>query len=172
MLLVGLLLSACSQPRIEDHHGFEPTLDVERFFDGELAAYGVARNRSGNVIKTFSANISASNKAGTVILDEQFEFNDGKTENRLWQLRPQDDGSWSASAGDVVGEGNLRSAGNALYLDYVLRIPYGDGTIDVRVDDRMYLVAPNIIVNQSKMLKFGVEVGSILLVIVRDEGVL
>ena len=167
-LLAVLMFSGCSQPRIEDHHSFEPTLDVETFFAGELKAHGVVRNRSDNVIRTFSADISAYREADTLILDEQFAFNDGETDTRVWRLRPANDGNWSATAGDVVGEGSLRNTGNAIYLNYVLRIPYGDGTIDVTVDDRMYLVTPNIIVNQSKMLKFGIEVGSILLVIVRN----
>lgn len=52
-------------------------------------------------------------------------------------------------------------------MEYVLRIPYRDGTIDVRVDDRMYLLTPDLLVHQSIMKKFGVRVGSILLVISR-----
>ena len=56
-------------------------------------------------------------------------------------------------------------AGNAMFLDYVLRIPYGDSTIDLRIDDRMYLVNPNTLMNESRMIKYGFEVGEILLVI-------
>ena len=48
-------------------------------------------------------------------------------------------------------------------------MPYGDGTVDVRVDDRMYLLAPGVLLNESIMSKFGVEVGSILLVILRQD---
>ena len=69
----------------------------------------------------------------------------------------------------MVGEGKLERSGNALFLDYVLRIPYDDSTIDVRVDDRMYQVAPDILLNESIMTKFGVQVGSILLVIVKQQ---
>ena len=65
-------------------------------------------------------------------------------------------------------EGQLTSSGNALFLGYVLRIPCNEGTIDVRVDDRMCRVAPNILVNESRMTRFGVQVGSILLVIVKQ----
>ena len=68
-------------------------------------------------------------------------------------------------------EGQLTSSGNALFLDYVLRLPYNEGTIDVREDDRMYRVAPNILVNESRMTRFGVQVGSILLVIVQQHNV-
>ena len=63
--------------------------------------------------------------------------------------------------------GKLSLAGNSLFLDYVLRIPYGDGTLDLRIDDRMYLVNPDTLINESRMLKFGFQVGEILLVIER-----
>ena len=54
-----------------------------------------------------------------------------------------------------------------MFLDYVLRIPWGDDTLDLRIDDRMYLVNPDLLINESRMLKFGVRVGEILLVIER-----
>ena len=54
-----------------------------------------------------------------------------------------------------------------MFLDYVLRIPYGDGTLDLRIDDRMYLVHPDVLINESTMTKFGFYVGEILLVITR-----
>jgi hypothetical protein len=59
-------------------------------------------------------------------------------------------------------------AGNSMFLDYVLRIPYGDDTLDLRIDDRMYLVSPDVLINESSMTKFGVNVGEILLVIRRE----
>jgi len=49
----------------------------------------------------------------------------------------------------------------------VLRIPYGEGTLDLRIDDRMYLVTPDILINESRMTKLGIDVGAILLVIER-----
>jgi len=48
-----------------------------------------------------------------------------------------------------------------------LQVPYGDGSVDVRVDDRMYLVSPDILINESSMSKFGWRVGNLVLVIVR-----
>ena len=59
----------------------------------------------------------------------------------------------------------MQVAGNGVFLDYVLRIPYGDGTIDLHIDDRMYLVSDRILLNESIMTKWGFEVGEITLVI-------
>ncbi len=46
-------------------------------------------------------------------------------------------------------------------------MPYRGDTIDVRVDDRMYLLTPDVLINESKLNKFGVRVGELLLVIRR-----
>ena len=51
--------------------------------------------------------------------------------------------------------------------DYVLRIPYGDGTIDLSVDDRIYAVSKDVLINESRMSKFGFDVGRIILTIIR-----
>ena len=59
----------------------------------------------------------------------------------------------------------MQVAGNSLFLDYVLRIPYDGDTVDLRIDDRMYLVSERVLLNESIMTKWGFEVGRILLVI-------
>ena len=42
-----------------------------------------------------------------------------------------------------------------------------DGPIDVHIDDRMYRVSDRVLINQSKLKKFGLGVGEILLTIIR-----
>lgn len=171
LCLVIALASACSSVTVEQYRDYQPTLQPELFFDGYLTAHGVIKNRGGHVIRTFNANIDASWDNGIGTLVEDFIFDDGEAQQRIWTLRPTGEGSYSGTAGDVLGSGELRLAGNSLFLDYVLRIPYGDSTVDVRVDDRMYLVSPDVLINESSMTKFGVRVGSIDLVILRrDDG--
>ena len=41
----------------------------------------------------------------------------------------------------------------------------GVGTLDVKIDNRMYLVTPDVLINESRMSKFGIPVGDFLLVI-------
>ena len=52
-----------------------------------------------------------------------------------------------------------------MFLKYTLAVPYKDKTINIKIDDRMYLVEPNTLINESKMTKFGFTVGQIILVI-------
>jgi len=162
-------MAACSSVSVDDYRDFEPSLDPARFFDGKLTAHGVIKNRGGRVIRTFNADIIAFWQDGVGTLEEDFLFDDGEIQRRVWTLTPKGDGTYVSTAGDVVGEGMLESTGNSIFLDYVLRIAYGESSIDVRVDDRMYLVSENVLINESSMKKFGVRVGGITLVIIRHE---
>ena len=162
-----VLLTACSGITVDDYSDFTPVLDPESFFDGELSAHGVVKNRSGRVIRTFNAVIDASWEDGVGTLVEDFVFDDGEEQQRIWTLVPDGAGGYTGTAGDVVGEGKMTSAGNSLFFDYVLRIPWKDGSIDVRVDDRMYLISDDVLINESRMLKYGVRVGDLSLVILR-----
>jgi hypothetical protein len=167
LALCGLLLSACASVSVEDYADNRPALVAEQFFDGKLLAHGVVKDRGGKVIRYFSAEIDASWQDGVGTLDERFVFDDGERQTRVWTLEPSGDNRYVATAGDVIGEGNLQIAGNSLFLDYVLRIPYDGDTIDLRIDDRMYLVSERVLLNESIMTKWGFEVGRIMLVITK-----
>lgn len=170
LLLLSLAaITSCSSVTVQHYAGNEPQFVAEEFFNGKLSAHGIVKDRSGQVIRYFSATINAWWSDGIGTLDEEFVFDDGERQTRVWKLKPNGDGSYIASAGDVVGEGTMQVAGNSLFLDYVLRIPYGGDTIDLRIDDRMYLVSERVLLNESIMTKWGFEVGQIMLVIEKQD---
>lgn len=162
-----LALAACASVEVGDYAGNAPAMVPQAFFSGTLVAEGVVKNRGGRVIRRFTADIDASWRDGVGTLEEDFVFDDGERDRRVWTLRPHPDGGFIGTAGDVVGEGRASVAGNAMFLDYVLRLPWRDGTIDVGVDDRMYLVSEDVLINESTLSKFGFRVGEILLTIRR-----
>ena len=167
VFLLALTSVACSSVSVDDYAGNSPEFDPREFFDGRLTAHGVLMDRSGRVTRYFNAEIQASWEDEIGTLDEDFIFDDGETQKRIWTLTPDGQGGYIGRAGDVVGDGALSYSGNAVFLDYVLRVPYGDGAIDLRVDDRMYRVDPNVVINESQLSKFGLDVGKLLLTIVR-----
>ncbi|HBX71698.1 DUF3833 domain-containing protein [Haliea sp.] len=166
-LLVVLLsgLSGCGAVTVDEYANNQPTLTPETFFQGQLTAHGVIKDRGGTVIRYFNADIKAYWQDGIGTLEEDFLFDDGEPDRRVWTLTPTGEGRYVGTAGDVVGEGKITVAGNSMFLDYVLQIPWDDGTLDLRIDDRMYLVNPTTLINESIMTKFGIRVGEILLVI-------
>ena len=171
IMVFGLvaMLAACSQVKVTDYQNNQPRLVAEEFFNGPLTAHGVVKNRSGKVIRSFNVTLTGSWQNGKGILDESFIFDDGEKQKRVWHLNPMGAGLYSATANDVTGTGEMQVSGNSLFMDYVLQVPYKGKTLDVRVDDRMYLVNPNTLINESTMYKWGFKVGAVLLVIQKEE---
>lgn len=156
-------LTGCSSTAIEDYANNKPVFDVQEFFRGELVAHGVLKDRGGKVTRSFYADLKGSWHKGVGTLEEWFVFDDGERQQRTWTLTPNGDGTYTATAGDVIGKGQLETAGNALFMQYVLQVPYDGDSIDLHVDDRMYLVTPDHLINESVLTKFGFEVASITL---------
>jgi len=173
LLAATLLLTGCTGASVNDHADGEPTFDPQSYFHGELTAHGVVKDFSGKVIRYFNADIKGCWQDGIGTLDEQFVFDDGEQQSRIWTLVPSGANNLLGTAGDVVGQSTGEWAGNALFMAYVLRVPYGDGTIDLTIDDRMYLLNDSVLINESGMYKFGVKVGEIVLTIIKhsDEAV-
>ena len=164
---LALAMSGCSNVTPDDYQGKAPAFEPEAFFNGSLTAHGVVKDFSGKAIRHFNADIIGCWSAGVGNLDEDFIFDDGEAQKRVWTLTPDGNQAYIGTAGDVVGEGRARWEGNAMFFDYTLRIELEDGPIDVRIDDRMYRVSENVVINESKMRKLGFGVGEILLTILR-----
>ena len=168
VISIGVLLVGCAGPTLSDYQDKGPQLTPQAFFDGKLTAQGIVRDYSGEVIRTFEADLTGrwdANGVGT--LDEEFRFDDGEVQTRTWTLTPEGNGL-KATAGDVVDPGFMQWRGNAIHMNYVLRIPYGDDTLDVRMDDWMFATTADTVINQTEMSKWGVTVGELVLVIQRD----
>lgn len=169
LLSLVLTLGACSSTEVQEYAGNEPALTLEDFFQGSLTAHGVLKSRGGTVTRYFNATIEASwDDEGVGRLAERFEFDDGEIQHRNWTLEPQEDGSYKATAGDVIGEGRAETSGNALKMDYVLEVDYKDRKLALNVEDWMWRVDEDTIINQSTLRKWGFRVGTIQLTIIRQ----
>lgn len=164
-LLLLISLTACAGNAEVAVTRQNPPLIMEDFFSGDLTAHGIVKDWRGRVIRRFNADIVAYWDSGVGTLEEDFVFDDGEIDRRVWKLQPTGNGKYNGTAGDVVGIGEISVEEDSAFLDYVLRIPYGENTLDVRIDDRMYLVSPTVLLNESKLSKFGLQVGELVLVI-------
>lgn len=165
------LLQACSGPAVEDYADNTPVFTPEQFFNGPLRAHGVVKDRAGKVTRRFTATLNGTWNNGQGLLAEKFVFDDGEIQYRNWQLVPQQDSGkgsqYMGRAEDVVGEAHLVVSGNSAFMGYVLQVPYNGRTINVKVDDRMYLIDDNTLIGESDLSKWGFDVGAILLTIVK-----
>jgi hypothetical protein len=159
-----IAVAGCSQS-VSEYSNETPVLKLDQFFKGESLAWGVLHNWQGKQSVRFSAELCGSWQGNTGNLYELFHFSDGRTEQRHWQLQQNADGSISGTAGDVIGNATGQLAGNTLYWEYTLRIPYDGDTLDVKVKDWLYLVDEQNLINRSTLHKFGLTVGELTLAI-------
>jgi hypothetical protein len=168
LLLLGVtLLAACASPSPADYAAKTPVLDLRRYFDGELSAHGLFVDRFGRVQKRFTVRLVGRWQGDNGVLEEDFRYDDGSTERRVWQLRHlgADNGvvRYSGQADDVLGSAIGEAAGNALRWRYTLLLPVDGRMVEVQFDDWMFLVDERVMLNRASMSKFGVHLGDVLL---------
>lgn len=166
ILLLGiLLLTGCSRISVEDYQASRPVLDLKTFFNGELTAYGILQDRAGRVTRKFRATIDASWNGDNGVLEEHFYFDDGEEEMRTWRLVHHGNNRYTGEAGDVVGTASGSTAGSAFNWQYQLEVPWNDGSIVLNLDDWLYLVEKDHLINRTVLKKFGFRVAELTLVI-------
>lgn len=161
--LLFVLLAGCSQPAVDQYVGQQPALDLPAYFNGEMEAWGMFQNRSGEVVKRFHVALTGSWQGDVGTLDERFTYSDGSTERRVWTLRRQPDGSWRGTAADVLGEAVGEVSGNALHWRYKLLLKVDGSTYVVDFDDWMFQLDQRVMLNRARMSKWGVDLGEVTL---------
>ncbi|NWB68682.1 DUF3833 domain-containing protein [Pseudomonas sp. I8001] len=162
-LALVLGLSSCGSVDVKHYADQQPQLDLVSFFSKPVKAWGIFEKRSGEVAKRFEVNIASRREGENLILDERFLYSDGTRQQRVWTLTPNGPNHWRGRAGDVVGEARGEVAGNALRWRYVLNLPVDGSVYEVSLDDWMYLMDEDTLINRSSMSKLGVEVGQVTL---------
>ncbi|UVL43732.1 DUF3833 domain-containing protein [Pseudomonas moraviensis] len=163
LLLLGLSLSiaSCSSVDVARYADQQPALSLEHFFSQPVKAWGMFQKRNGEVTKRFEVDLVSRREGNNLILDERFVYSDGTHQRRIWTLTPEENGRWSGRAGDVVGVAKGQIAGNTFHWRYRLNLPVDDSTYEVSMDDWMYLIDEDTLINRTSMSKWGVEVGQV-----------
>ena len=171
LLLTAGLVAGCAGPQIADYAAEKPVLDMRQYFNGNIDAYGVFTDRSGKVVKRFTVLMKCSwagpvgQEVGT--LDEDFAYSDGTKGRRVWTLKRGEDGRYSGTAADVVGQASGEEKGNAFHWGYTLNLPVDGKTIEVQFDDWMYLMSDKVMLNKAVMRKYGFKLGEVTLSFVK-----
>ncbi len=167
LVIVSLALSACASQNIDQYQNNTLKLDLAQYFVGTTDGWGMFQKRNGEVVKRFHVQIIGTLKNDQLILDERFKYDDGSTQQRIWTLTSDQAEHWDGRASDVIGHARGTIAGNALHWNYTLRLPVDQKTYDVQMDDWMYQIDNQTIINRTRMTKFGFEVGQVTLVFKR-----
>ena len=157
------VVAGCATPGPETYRDEKPALDLMRYFDGTVDAWGQFAERSGKVVKRFKVVIHGRLEGETLVLDERFSYADGSTQRRVWTIRRDGAHGYTGTAADVVGEARGEAWGNALRWQYVLALEVDGSTWHVNFDDWMYLQDDGVMLNRSEMSKLGVRLGEVMI---------
>jgi hypothetical protein len=163
------LLTGCSGMKPEDFAGNEPRFLIEEYFDGKTKAWGIFQDRFGKLRRQFVVDIEGTWDGETLTLVEDFVYDDGETEQRIWRIRKTGAHSYEGNADGVIGTAEGQSYGNALNWRYDFALKVGDGTWNVHFDDWMFLQGDGVMINRAEVTKFGFKLGEVTLAFTKDD---
>lgn len=163
LLCITMLLSGCAtQIQGPKYQSLSPAFDLFSFFDGEVKAWGLVQNRSGELVQQFTVDITGRIEGNRLTLDETFTYGLGEgVRERTWQIQRLDDGTYLGSAGDVLDSAVGRSFGNAFHWTYRMDLPVGDRSFEVRFEDWFWALDADRLMNRSYLQKFGFDVAEV-----------
>ena len=162
-LLSLLSVGGCMGVEAVSYKNETPQFNMKEYFNGDIEAWGIFQDFKGKVSNKFYVRMNASWNGDVGTLKEKFKFSDGTTQERTWTIKLKDANNFSATAGDVIGEAKGEIYGNAVRMQYVLDLPVKGKNYKLNMDDWMYLMDNEYVINKTKMKKFGVSVGELTL---------
>jgi hypothetical protein len=160
LALTAPFVLSCSSS-LDDYDKTTPEFDLPEYFNGEVTAWGIVQDYSKKLTRRFCVDIVGTWQGNQGQLHETFYYNSGEQQVRIWELQIAEDGSVTGGAADVIGQANGGSQGTAFNWHYTLRVPVDGTEYDFFVDDWMFMMNKNRMMNRSYMKKFGVTVAEI-----------
>jgi hypothetical protein len=161
-------LFGCSSS-LKDYQNTKPEFDLKTFFNGELTAWGFVKNYQNKVTKRFTVDMKGTWQGDQGELYELFKYQDGSTQERTWNFYLNESGKITGTANDVVGEASGYQQGFAFNWNYDL-LYESDGTqIKIHLKDWLYQIDDNAVISQAKIQKFGIEVGEVIVIILKQD---
>lgn len=161
--LSALALAGCAAPDLADYTGQRPAFDFRQYFDGTVHAQGLVSERGGKVLRRFVVTMNCSWVGDEGTLDEDFVYDDGERQKRVWRVKQLPGGRYSGVAADVVGSAEGAESGSAFRWQYTLRVPVRGAERELQFDDWMHRIDERTVINRAAMHYFGVRVGEVTL---------
>ncbi|ANQ18485.1 DUF3833 domain-containing protein [Vibrio natriegens] len=157
-----MLVSSCSA-ELDNYQATKPSFDLFGYFDGNVKAWGMVQDYSDKQTRRFEVEIVGTVQGNQLTLVEDFLFDDGEVDQRIWVITRLESNRYEGKADDIIGVATGQEQGNALQWQYDFELKMDDDTITVAFDDWLYRQDDRHVFNLTKIKKFGVEVGTITL---------
>jgi hypothetical protein len=147
----------------QDFQESQQKLNLFDYFKGNTFAWGIFEDRFGNIRRQFQVDIVGLVQGDELVLDEQFHYDDGEKDQRVWRIRKTGDQTYEGEADDVIGIAKGEVQGNALHWEYFLNLKVGDTQYKVHFDDWMFLQPGGVMINKARLSKWGIDIGHVVL---------
>ncbi len=127
----------------------------ERFFAGHTRSSGVFRNSIGKPEQRFTTECRGRVRGDTLWLDQVFRYDDGRTQERHWQIRRVGADRYIGRANDVVGEARGQVTGSTFDFSYTVELKQGNPLFNVRLEQKMTLRPDGKVENHATIRKLG-----------------
>ena len=163
-LLAVIIVAGCvGKPALEDEKLSSRDFNLEEYFDGRVMAKGQFQDVFGTVRRRFDVVIDGTWDGETLRLVEDFTYEDGSEEQRIWTLQKTGPETWRGSAPGVIGDAVGEERGDSFNWKYRIDLPVPDGTLRVRFDDWMWLIDDRTVLNRAYMKKSGADIGEVII---------
>ncbi|MCW1955027.1 DUF3833 domain-containing protein [uncultured Lentibacter sp.] len=148
--------------KVADYAANGPAFDIRVALSGALVSEGLIYGPTGRVTSRFLAEFTGVWDGDSGTLAEEFTYDTGNSQSRKWTLTMGENGHFTATASDVIGEAKGQQMGNAVRMTYKIRLPVEAGSHVLDVTDWLYLMENGTILNRSQMRKFGIKVAELI----------
>jgi hypothetical protein len=157
LITLCFLFNGCRSLAPESFAGGAPRFEPEKYFEGPTRSWGVMESRSGKPKSRFETEMMGRREGSDLVITQDFTFEDGRKQQRVWRLRRIDDHRYEATANDVVGVSVGQAFGNTFHWEYTLAVRPGNPLANVHLEHWMYLAADgDTMINRVLIRKLGV----------------
>lgn len=164
-ILALFVFLGCSARDMKPYSQTKPPLDLFDYFEGSTKGWGIVQNRSGGLTRQFVVTIQGTfDKQGNLVMAEDFVWSDGELSSRTWTISRSGDHAYSGTAADISGTASGSVSGSVLNWRYHMNIEAGGRSWKIFFDDWMFLQENGVLINKTRMSKFGLHVGDVTIV--------
>ncbi len=139
-------------------------LNFEKFFTGKVVANGYMiffyPKKREKIVKILFAGNFKNNKLS---LKENYFENNTKTSTRNWFFKKLSDDKYIGNEKNIVKPFKLIIKNSSLEMNYKFKTQFKSFNFNVSVEDKMYLIKKNTIINRTKISKFNISIAETFL---------
>lgn len=150
-----------SQRLDDDQHRRQAPTGLSDFLHGQVQIKGSFKFRLGGLTRRFKGKATGKWCDDVLVLDENFQYDNGRCELRTWRLKFNSDGTFSSTCIDVVGEGTGRCTRHGYTHTYLFRLPIGRYGLVVRINETYAPLEDTRFLYNAKLSRWGILLGTI-----------